>query len=186
MSNATEIANRAKEITLLVSDVDGVLTDGSIYVGAMGEQKRFTVTDGMGVALARVTPLNVVLLSGRHSEATTIRAKELQLEENVYQGYLNKITALREIKDRFQVSPGQMAYIGDDYVDLPVMREVGLAIAVPNARPKVKEEAAHILETPGGEGALTEAIEMILEARGELDGAVRELEKNVYLADEGL
>ncbi len=186
MKNSAQIIEKASKVTLLISDVDGVLTDGSIYIGAMGEQKRFTVTDGMGVALARLTPLNVAFLSGRHSEATTIRARELQLEENVYQGYLNKITALREIRDRFEVSPEQMAYIGDDYVDLPVMREVGLAMAVPNARPAVKDEVDLVLDTQGGEGALTEAIEFILEARGELQQAIADMEKNVYLADEGL
>jgi len=177
---------KAGRITLLVSDVDGVLTDGSIYIGEMGEQKKFTVVDGMGVALARFTPLQIALLSGRHSEATSIRARELQLEENVYQGYLNKLTALKEIRDRFQVEPGQIAYIGDDYVDIPVMRAVGLPFAVPNARPVVKEQADCVLETHGGEGALTEAIEFILEARGELQGAIEQMEKDVYQVDEEL
>lgn len=178
-----QIMERAGKVSLLVCDVDGVFTDGSIYVGSGGELKRFNVRDGMGVALTRLTSLRVVLLSGRHSEATLIRAKELNIEDNVYQGYLNKIVALKEIFNRFQVSAEETAYVGDDYVDIPVMKEVGLSFAVPNARPRVKEIADYTLTIPGGEGAVTEVIELILEARGELDDALDEMEREIYMVD---
>ncbi len=184
MTDLEGIRQKAKQVSLLVCDVDGVFTDGSIYIGNAGELKRFSVRDGMGVALARLTPLGIVLLSGRHSEATIIRARELNLEDNVYQGYLNKIVALKEILDRFQVTADETAYVGDDYVDIPVMGAVGLSFAVPNAREKVKEISDYTLSVPGGSGAVTEAIELILEARGELDTALEEMERETYMIDE--
>ncbi len=183
MKPDNQIMKKAGRVSLLVCDVDGVFTDGSIYVGSAGELKRFNVRDGMGVALARLTPLRVALLSGRRSEATLIRAKELNIGDNVYQGYLNKIVALKEIFNRFQVSPEETAYIGDDYVDIPVMKEVGLSFTVPNARERVKEIADYTLTTPGGEGAVTEVIELILEARGELEDALTEMEQEIYMVD---
>ncbi|HKJ67654.1 MAG TPA: HAD hydrolase family protein [bacterium] len=186
MSNIETIQAKAKNISLLVCDVDGVFTDGSIYVGTTGEFKRFSVRDGMGVALARLTPLRIALLSGRTSEATTIRARELELEDSVYQGYLNKIVALKEILERFEVSAEETAYIGDDYVDIPVMKSVGLSFAVPNARSQVRAIADYTLDTPGGEGAVTESVELILEARGELENALAEMERDIYMVDETL
>lgn len=186
MSIPEQVIDKAKKITLLISDVDGVLTDGSIYIGETGEFKRFSVSDGMGVALTRFSSLRLALLSGRASEATTIRAKELRLEDHVYQGYLNKIVAFREILSRYEVSEDQVAYIGDDYVDLPVMRKVGLAMSVPNGRPIVKGQAHYVTESHGGDGALSEAVEMILRAKGELEPALERMEKEVYLVDDSV
>ncbi len=186
MSIPEQVLGKAKKITLLISDVDGVLTDGSIYLGESGEMKRFSVNDGMGVALARFSPLRIALLSGRSSKATTIRARELKLEDNVYQGYLNKIVAFKEICERFEVQKDEIAYIGDDYVDLPVMREVGLALAVPNGRPEVKNEADYTVEKSGGTGALSEAIELILKARGEFEPALEKMERKVYMVEESV
>lgn len=186
MKDFDRIRDKVKEVSLLVCDVDGVFTDGSIYIGEGGEFKRFSVRDGMGVALARLTPLRIVLLSGRHSEATLLRARELQLGDRVYQGYLNKIVALREILERFEVAPEHTAYVGDDYVDIPVMQAVGVAFAVPNARDRVKQVADMTLQTPGGHGAVTEVVELILEARGELEDALAEMERDIYMSDETL
>ncbi|MCF7804723.1 MAG: HAD hydrolase family protein [Candidatus Marinimicrobia bacterium] len=184
MSVPNSVLEKAAKIKLLVSDVDGVFTDGSIYVGSSGELKRFSVSDGMGVALARHTSLAIALLSGRHSDATTIRAEELGIGDHVYQGYLNKNVALKAILEQFGVEKSQTAYIGDDYVDIPVMREVGLAFAVPNARDAVKKVADYTLETHGGDGAVTEVIELILDARGELQQALDEMERKVYMEGE--
>lgn len=178
------VLQKAKQVTLLVSDVDGVFTDGSIYVGESGELKRFSVNDGMGIALSRMTSLEIALLSGRHSEATSIRAEELGIGDHVYQGYLNKIVALREILKRFNVDTEHVAYIGDDYVDIPVMREVVLSFAVPNARDAVKAVADLTLETHGGDGAVTEVIELLLKARGEFDEALEKMERKVYMVEE--
>lgn len=184
MSIPEQVLEKAKKITLLISDVDGVLTDGSIYLGDAGELKRFSVNDGMGVALARFSNLRIALLSGRSSKATTIRARELRLEDNVYQGYLNKIVAFKEICERYDVQKDEIAYIGDDYVDLPVMREVGLALSVPNGRPEVQNEADYTVEKTGGTGALSEAIELILKARDEFDSALETMEREVYMVEE--
>jgi len=184
VSISRQVIEKAKKITLLISDVDGVLTDGSIYIGESGEFKRFSVSDGMGVALTRFSSLRLALLSGRASEATTLRAKELRLADHVYQGYLNKIVAFRDILQRYDVTEEEVAYIGDDYVDLPVMQKVGLAMSVPNGRPKVKEQAHYITESHGGDGALSEAIEMILRAKDELDSALERMEQEVYMVDD--
>jgi len=180
------LEQKASRIRLLISDVDGVFTDGSIYVGDAGELKRFSVNDGMGIALSRMTSLEIVLLSGRHSEATTIRAEELGIGDHVYQGYLNKIVALKDILTRFNVKKEHVAYVGDDYVDIPVMKAVGLSFAVPNARDKVKEVADYTLKTHGGDGAVTEVIEIILKARGEFDQALEKMERKVYMVEEGM
>ncbi|MBS1271709.1 MAG: 3-deoxy-D-manno-octulosonate 8-phosphate phosphatase KdsC [Candidatus Marinimicrobia bacterium] len=183
MSIPKAVAQKAAKIELLVSDVDGVFTDGSIYVGEAGELKRFSVNDGMGIALSRMTSLEIALLSGRHSEATSIRAEELGIGDHVYQGYLNKIVALKDILRKFDVGKEHVAYVGDDYVDIPVMRQVGLSFAVQNARDKVKEVADYTLKTHGGDGAVTEVIEIILKARGEFDQALEEMERKVYMVD---
>ena len=184
MSVPEQVLEKAKQITLLISDVDGVLTDGSVYIGAGGEFKRFNIADGMGVALARFSSLQIALLSGRASEATTIRARELKLEDHVYQGYLNKIVAFRDIRERYGVEKHEIAYIGDDYIDLPVMREVGLSISVPDGRPKVRESVDYVVGSPGGSGVLSEVIELILRARNELDSALETMEHEVYLAED--
>lgn len=186
MKDLQTVREDLKGVSLLVCDVDGVFTDGSIYIGEGGEFKRFSVRDGMGVALARLTPLRIALLSGRHSEATLLRARELQLGDHVYQGYLNKIVALKKILKQFQVTPEETAYVGDDYVDIPVMKAVGVSFAVPNARDRVKEIADYTLRTPGGQGAVTEAVELILESRGELEDALAEMERDIYMVDKPL
>ncbi len=119
-------------IKMLISDVDGVLTDGSIYKGANGEElKRFNVTDGAGSAIARVAGLKLALISGRHSEATSIRAAEMKIKE-VYNGTLDKRGPYNEIKAKHGLSDNEIAYIGDDLIDLVIMEQVAVPIAVAN------------------------------------------------------
>lgn len=183
MKDLKQIEKKASRIKLLVCDVDGVFTDATIYVGTSGELKKFSIKDGVGIALARHANLHIALLSGRHSEATTIRANELGIGDHVYQGYLNKIVAMKDILEKFDVTKEEAAYIGDDYVDLPVLRQVGFALTVPNGREIVKQEADFILNTPGGEGAVSEAVELILQARGELKSVMESMEKEKYMAD---
>jgi len=155
-----------KDIKMLISDVDGVWTDGSFYKGTDGQEfKKFTVLDGAGVAMARAAGLKIALISGRYSQATEYRAKELKIED-VYNGSLNKIPAYEEIKMKYSLNDSNIAYIGDDIIDLPVMEKVAIPIAVPNASMMVKDVAVHLTKLSGGDGAFREAVEWILEKQG--------------------
>ena len=166
-------------IKMLISDVDGVLTDGSIYKGANGEElKRFNVTDGAGSAIARAAGMKLALISGRHSEATTIRAGEMKIKE-VYNGTLDKRIPYNEIKAKHGLSDDEIAYIGDDLIDISIMEQVAVPIAVANAYPLVKEIAVHITEKSGGEGAFREALEWILTQQGRLDEVLYKLRDEV-------
>ncbi len=166
-------------IKMLISDVDGVLTDGSIYKGANGEElKRFNVTDGAGSAIARTAGLELVLISGRHSEATSVRAAEMKIKE-VYNGTLDKRIPYNEIKAKHGLSDDEIAYIGDDLIDITIMEQVALPIAVANAYPLVKETAVHITEKSGGEGSFREALEWILTQQDRLDEVLLALRDEV-------
>ena len=155
-----------KMIEMIISDVDGVLTDGAIYKGTDGQEfKKFTVMDGVGVAMARAANLKIALISGRYSPATEYRAKELNIED-VYNGSLNKIPAYEEIKSKYSLNDSQIAYIGDDLIDIPVMKKVALPIAVGNASKIVKDISKFTTKVPGGLGAFREAVEWIIEEKG--------------------
>lgn len=191
---------RARKIKLLLFDVDGVLTDGTIWLfpapagaqlttqqhaqqhggeGGFGivsqnmvEAKGFHAHDGAAVSLARLAGIKTGLITKRISETVALRARDLKLE-HVYQGIQDKRTAFESILANEGLAPEQAAYVGDDVIDLPVMRHCGLAVAVANARAEVKEEAHYITEHKGGEGALRDAVEYILKAQGKWDEAVR-------------
>ena len=154
-----------KHIKLIISDVDGVLTDGTIYVGIDGiELKKFNVLDGAGVAIARAANLKIALISGRYSLATERRAKELDIRD-VYNGSLNKIPAYNELKTKYSLGDANIAYIGDDLIDLPVMEKVALPIAVANAMYEVKKASKYVTTIPGGKGAFREAVSWILKGQ---------------------
>ncbi|MBI2524817.1 MAG: HAD hydrolase family protein [Candidatus Rokubacteria bacterium] len=158
-------ATRAALIRLLVLDVDGVLTDGGLLYGAGGEEiKRFDVHDGWALAAARRAGLEVGVISGRASAAVTRRMAELGIQE-VHQGVGDKPARLAQIMARLAVEPGQVAVMGDDLPDLPLMKTVALALAPANAAPEVRRAAHWVSRRRGGEGAVREAIEMILRAR---------------------
>ena len=162
-----EIRQKASKIKLFISDVDGVLTGGQIILDNNGlEYKVFHVRDGHGIKLLMRAGVEVALLTGRHSKVVDVRARELGIE-HVIQGALDKLPAYQELKDRVGVKDEEVAYIGDDNVDMPVMRRVGLSIAVADAEPYVREAADMVLERRGGEAAVREAIDFILKARGD-------------------
>ena len=167
------------KVKMVISDVDGVWTDGAIYKGKNGiELKRFCVTDGAGVALLREAGLELALISGRHSEATAERAKELKID-NVYNGTLNKIPPYNALKEKFNLTDDEIAYIGDDMIDIPVMELVGVPIATENASNTCKAVAVHITEKSGGYGAFREAVEWILTEQGQLANVFDSLRKKV-------
>ena len=172
---------RAQKIKVLIFDVDGVLTDGQIIVvpdsagpEAKGiEVKGFAAHDGLGITLARLAGIRIGVITKRQSQTVAIRARDLKLEF-VYQGQAHKMNAVREILTLAGITIDELAYVGDDIIDLPVMRACGLAIATANARPQVKAIAHYTTPNPGGHGAGRDAIDFILNARGVLDQVIEE------------
>jgi 3-deoxy-D-manno-octulosonate 8-phosphate phosphatase (KDO 8-P phosphatase) len=164
-----EIRRKASKIKLLISDVDGVLTGGQIILDDKGtEYKVFNVRDGHGMKMLMRAGVDVALLTGRQSKVVEVRARELGIE-HVIQGAIDKLPAYLELKDRLGMKDEEIAYIGDDNVDLPVMRRAGLSISVSDAEPYVKEAADMVTERKGGQAAVREAIDYILKARGDWD-----------------
>jgi 3-deoxy-D-manno-octulosonate 8-phosphate phosphatase (KDO 8-P phosphatase) len=190
---------RARKIKLLLFDVDGVMTDGTIWLfpapaGAsqstqaeagrladaggyaissdtMVEAKGFHAHDGTAISLARLGGLKTGLITKRVSETVRLRARDLRVDY-VYQGIADKSATFDEILRQEGISADQAAYVGDDIIDLPVMRRCGLAIAVPNARAEVKAEAHWVTPQAGGHGAIRDAVEYVLKAQGKLDQVI--------------
>ena len=153
-------------IKLLVLDVDGVLTDGTLVINGDGsESKFFNSHDGHGIKMWQRAGLRIAILSGRLSEPTRHRAKQLQIED-IFEDCHNKLPVLEEFLKKIHIAPESVAYIGDDVMDLPVMRYVGFSVAVANAVDDVKNEADFITTRSGGRGAVREAIEYILKNSG--------------------
>ena len=164
-----DLRERAKRIKLLLMDVDGVLTDGKLYYTERGEEiKVFNVRDGFGIKLIQKAGIKTGVISGRNSKPLLNRLKELGVEE-IHLGYNEKLPLLDEILRRNQLSYEEIAFIGDDYVDAPVLMRVGFPIVVSNAPEAIKRIALYITKASGGEGAVREAVEYLLELRGELD-----------------
>jgi len=156
---------RAARIRLLVLDVDGVLTDGGLYYGADGESvKRFSVQDGLAMVAARRAGLGLAVVSGRASAAVERRLSELGVSE-IHQGVGDKSAILDDLMSRLALRSAQVAAMGDDLPDLPLLRRVGVALAPRNAVPEVRKAAHWVAGRNGGEGAVREAIELLLRAR---------------------
>lgn len=191
---------RAQKIKVLLFDVDGVLTDGKLFFipappgqqavapaeaekphlggygiasSTMTETKGFHAHDGTAISLARLGGIRTGLITKRVSETVRLRARDLRLDF-VYQGIADKASCFEEICREAGVSAEEVAFVGDDIIDLPVMRRCGLAIAVANARESVKDEAHVVVDHNGGDGAARDAVEYILKAQGSLDRAVEE------------
>ena len=176
--------DRARRIKIILFDVDGVLTDGTIWiypmpvgqpdgsiVTKMVEAKGFSAHDGAAMTLARLGGMKVGVVTKRISETVALRSRDLKLEF-VYQGQAHKLAAAQKIVAEAGCTLAELAFVGDDIVDLPVMRACGLAIATANARPQTKAAAHYITTNPGGQGAGRDAIEFILAAQGKLEAAI--------------
>lgn len=174
MTYPEAVLSRARLIQLVIFDVDGVLTDGRLYFNDAGqESKAFHSRDGLGMRLLMDQGIKTAILTGRQSELVLHRARNLQMDMSlVYQGYRDKRPAFNDLLQHTELKPEQIAYVGDDLVDLPVMKQVGLAIAVQDAHPIVKQHAHWITEQAGGLGAAREACELILSAQGHLDALI--------------
>lgn len=161
------------KLKLLVLDVDGVLTDGSLYFSNSGEElKAFNSQDGLGIKLLIQHGINVAIITGRTSEIVANRASMLGITDLV-QGCDEKLLALKQLAAKFEVGLHEIAYIGDDLPDLPPILSVGLGIAVANANPEVKSRAKWCSNRRGGEGAVREACDLILKQRGALDNILK-------------
>ena len=159
------LMTKARNIRLLALDVDGVLTDGSIVYTSQGEQvQSFHVHDGLGLKLLGLAGIHVAILSSRSSRALAIRAEELGIKL-VYQGLPDKIKVYEEIKEKLGIEDKEIAYIGDDWVDLPLLQKAGLAIVVADATQSMEDYADYVTQQPGGRGAVREVCELILKAQ---------------------
>ena len=173
-----EVIERGKKVKLVIADVDGVLTDGSIYKAkdpaTLGdiEFKQFSIVDGAGIALARLLDLRVAIISGRRSSATDARAKELKIED-VYNGSLNKMTPYENLKSKYSLNDEDIAFIGDDIIDLNLMENVGAPIAVANAYHLIKDIAIYTTHLPGGQGAFREAIDWLAMCQGRYEEGIQ-------------
>jgi 3-deoxy-D-manno-octulosonate 8-phosphate phosphatase (KDO 8-P phosphatase) len=173
--NDEALAQRCRALKLVLSDVDGVMTDGSLLLLADGsEAKAFHVRDGLAIVLAHRAGLRTGLLSGRSSRVVEARASELRISI-VRQGVSDKGAALREILASESLRPEEVAYIGDDVNDLPVIQSVALSAAPADAPLEVRSQAFMVLETAGGRGCLREFMEAILRARGDWERVVASL-----------
>jgi len=164
------VSARAKKIRVLLMDVDGVLTDGRIWLlsrrdGTASEIKGFSAYDGAGLKLARAAGLRTGLITGRESSAVSQRARECEIEF-VYQGRATKLGSYEEILRATGATDQEIAYVGDDLPDLPLLQRAGLAVAVANAAPEVTRAAHFVTSRAGGEGAVREVIELIVKAQG--------------------
>lgn len=158
------------DIRMLVLDVDGVLTDGKIVFTESGELiKAFHVQDGTGIKFWHRAGRQSAVISGRESSTVERRCRELGIE-HVYQGMKDKTPALESLLARTKLDLRELAYVGDDLVDLPIMHRVGFPVAVANARPEVREAARYVTRARGGEGAVREVVELLLRRQGLWDG----------------
>jgi YrbI family 3-deoxy-D-manno-octulosonate 8-phosphate phosphatase len=158
--------DRCRNVELILADVDGVLTDGGIIFDNQGiEIKRFHSRDGFGIKLWRRAGFHFGIITARTSHIVKVRAAELGIDV-LRQGFENKLPVAREVFAELKLRPEQVAYIGDDLPDLAVMRYVGLPIAVADAADEVRLGAAYVTEVRGGQGAVREAIELVLKAKG--------------------
>ncbi len=170
-----------KGIKLIITDVDGVLTDGSYMIGDNGlEFKRFHSYDGAGIAILKAADFPLAIISGRNSQSTLYRMRELGLEDNLYQGNLAKLEPYNHIKTRFNLKDSEICYIGDDLVDIPLLKIVGLPVTVNNAPEEIRGHALYITKKRGGEGALREIIELVLKGQEKFTDALKRVTKDTY------
>lgn len=167
------IREKAKAIKLLILDVDGVLTSGVVYYGNNGfEMKGFHLHDGLGIKLLQKTGVLAAIISGKNSESVVRRVEELHIE-HVYLGHDDKIPSYEELKQKLKLNDNEIAYMGDDLPDLPLLRRAGLALTVPQAPEIIKQHADFITKNKAGKGAVREACEFIMEAQGRYQSVIQ-------------
>jgi 3-deoxy-D-manno-octulosonate 8-phosphate phosphatase (KDO 8-P phosphatase) len=173
------IIQAASKIKLFAFDVDGVMTDGSLYIGNSGEEfKCFNVLDGQGIKFLTQCSIATAIITKRRSQLLQVRAQELGIV-NLYQGCEDKLTTLKQLADKLEINLGQVAYLGDDLPDLPVITQVGLGLTVPGGHKTVKQYATASTVAGGGKGAVREVCDLILEASGNMSALVASFGINI-------
>jgi 3-deoxy-D-manno-octulosonate 8-phosphate phosphatase (KDO 8-P phosphatase) len=168
---------KLKHIKMILMDVDGVMTGGEIIYASSGEEfKVFNIHDGMGMAMARMAGLKTGIITGRRSEMVRRRAEELKVDA-VVQGQIDKLAAYVKIKTRFNLADADIAFIGDDLVDLCILKRVGFSAAVADASQAVKNASDYVTAAAGGRGAVREVVDLILESQDKLAGLVAQFSK---------
>lgn len=163
-----DLNERLRRTRLIAFDVDGVLTDGGLYLSDSGEEfKRFNSLDGHGLKMLKASGITLALITSRTSRCVELRAANLGIT-HLYQGVEQKWQAMQDLLDRLQLSPENAAFMGDDVVDLPVMRRVGLAFSVPAAPQLVRAHAHYVTQHQGGNGAVREVCELLMTSQGSL------------------
>lgn len=169
MSVSELLNERLCRIRMLITDVDGVMTDGKMIVDKDGNYiKNFNAHDGFGLSLARKAGLKLAIITAKEAPATRARAADLGFD-TVLMNDTKKITSFHELCTTFSLAPEACVYVGDDWLDVPVIRAAGIGIAVANARPEVRDAADYITQATGGNGALREVVELILDAQNKLE-----------------
>ena len=167
------LRSRLKQVKLFLCDVDGVLTDGSVFIGGAREIKRFNIQDGLGLVFLRRAGVKTGWISSRPSPATALRARELKIDFLVQQkNHLGKVDAVENLLRRTKLGWDAVCFVGDDVVDLGPLQRAGVAVAVANAVREVKAAAHYVTQAAGGHGAVRETVEMILKAQGKWDSLI--------------
>jgi 3-deoxy-D-manno-octulosonate 8-phosphate phosphatase (KDO 8-P phosphatase) len=168
-----QLLDKAKNIRLLILDVDGIMTDGLIYYGSDGlQRKAFHIHDGLGIRLLQQSGVKVGVISGKKSAGVEQRLNELNIE-HIYLGHDDKLPVYQDLKTQLNLTDNQIAYMGDDLPDLPLLRRVNFAITVPLAPDIIKQHCHYITQTHGGAGAVREACEFILHAQNNYESMVK-------------
>jgi 3-deoxy-D-manno-octulosonate 8-phosphate phosphatase (KDO 8-P phosphatase) len=164
-----DVYHRANSVRLAIFDVDGVLTDGVLYYSDSGEEtKAFNARDGHGMKMLQASGVRIAIITSRSSRAVELRARDLGIDL-LFQGASDKLATCRQLLERVKLEAAAAAYIGDDLVDLPVLRHCGLAVTVPEAPPAVRRHVHYVTQAKGGPGAARELCELIMHAQGTLD-----------------
>lgn len=166
---APDIIERAKKVKVLILDIDGVMTDGHIIYGIYGEElKFFDVQDGFGITLLNRAGIKSVIVTAKKSRIVKMRARDLKAAK-VYHGYHDKLVPFNKILRKFRVAPEEVCFIGDDLIDIPVLKRVGFAVAVPNAVEEVKQSSHYTTSRVGGHGAVREICDLLLKSQNKWD-----------------
>ena len=162
---SSEIVERARHVKLLITDIDGVMTDGRIVYSVYGDElKFFDVTDGFGISLLNRVGIKTVIITAKKSRIVKLRARDLKIAK-AYAGFIDKRIPFNDLLKRFKIAPEEICFIGDDLMDVPILKRVGFAVSVPNGMEEVKAIAHHITTKSGGRGAVREICELILKSQ---------------------
>ncbi|MDP3790216.1 MAG: HAD hydrolase family protein [Candidatus Omnitrophota bacterium] len=168
---SSEIVARARRVRMLIVDIDGVMTDGRIVYSVYGDElKFFDVTDGFGISLINRVGIKTIIITAKKSRIVKLRARDLKVTR-AYAGFIDKRIPFNDVLKRFKIPAEEICFIGDDLIDVPILKQVGFAVSVPNGMEEVKAIAHHITAKSGGRGAVREICELILKSQGKWDEA---------------